>query len=50
VQCGTGVGWDGLQGGCRLEVCGVGAGKISQIPAGREGADKKFQPAQDSSG
>jgi len=28
-----------------LEVYGVGAGKISQTPAG---ADKKFQPSQDS--
>jgi len=39
-------------------VCGVGAGKISQTPAGAgrggfklcgTGADTKFQPAQDSS-
>jgi len=34
----AGAGW--------VEVCGAGAGKISQIPLG---ADKKFQPAQDSS-
>jgi len=30
----VGVGWDGLRIGCGLEVCGVGAGKISQAPAG----------------
>jgi len=36
-----------VRGGHGLEVseCGAGAGKISQISAG---ADKKFQPAQDS--
>jgi len=33
-KCGAGAGWDGLRGGCGLEVCGVGAGKISQTPAG----------------
>ena len=52
------AGWDGLRGGCGLEVCGAGAGKISQTPAGAgrfkfcgcgAGADTKFQPAQDSS-
>jgi len=41
-----GVGW------CGLEVCGAGAGKISQTPAGAglnfAGAHIKFQPAQDS--
>ena len=30
---------------CVLEVYGAGAGKISQTPAG---ADKKYQPAQES--
>jgi len=52
VRCGAGGGWDGLRGGCGLEVCG--AGKISQIPAGAErvsilrgGSGQKFQPAQD---
>jgi len=35
-QCGAGAGWEGLRGGCRLEVCGCGpgAGKNFQIPAG----------------
>jgi len=50
-----GQGGDGLQ--CALEVCGVGAGKISQTPvdAGRfkfsgcgADEDKKFKPTQDS--
>ena len=43
-KCGAGAGWDGLRGGCGLEVCGVGADKIS-IPAGagRE-RTKKFNP------
>jgi len=47
-KCGAGAVWVGLRGGCGLQVCGcwAGAGKISQIPAG---ADKKFQPAQESS-
>ena len=54
-----GAGWDGLRGGCGLEVCGCRAGKNSQTPAGawrygfkfcrcRAGADTKFQPVQDS--
>jgi len=29
----AGAGWDGLQGGCGLEACEAGAGKISQNPA-----------------
>jgi len=29
-----GAGWDVLRGGYGFEVCGAGAGKISQIPAG----------------
>jgi len=33
VKCG-GADWDGLRGGCGLEVCGARAGKISQTPAG----------------
>jgi len=37
LVCGSGAGW---------KCAGAGAGKISQIPAG---ADKKFQPVQDSS-
>jgi len=46
-----------VRDGCRLEVCGVGAGKISQLLWGRgrfkycgcrAGADTKFQPTQDS--
>jgi len=56
-HCVAGAGLDGLRGG--LEVCGAGAGKIDQTPAGAErggfkfsgcgtGADTKFQPAQDS--
>jgi len=32
VRVGAGAGWDGLQ--CGIEVCEVGAGKISQTPAG----------------
>jgi len=40
-----GAGWDGLWGACGLEVCGMGAGKISQIPesAGWE-QTKNFNP------
>jgi len=34
-KCGRGTGWDSLRGGCGLEVCEVGAGKISPTPAGR---------------
>ena len=36
MQGGAGAGWDGLRGGCGLEVCGcgAGAGKISPTPAG----------------
>jgi len=37
VRGGVGAGWDGLRGGCGLEVCGCGVG-----------SDTKFQPAQDS--
>jgi len=33
-KCGAGAGWGGLRGGCGLEVCGAGTGKISQTPAG----------------
>ena len=38
-NCWTGAAWDGLRGGCGLEVCGCGAGvgKISQIPVGAGG-------------
>jgi len=31
----SGTGWDSLWGGCGLEVCEVGAGKIFPTPAGR---------------
>jgi len=40
-----GAGWEGLQGGCGLEVCGCETG-LKFAGAGRE--RKKFQPAQDS--
>ena len=61
-----GLGWSAgrvrvrsVRGGCGLEVCGEGAGKLFQTPAGAgrrgfefdgcgAGEDKKFQPAQDS--
>ena len=60
-KCRAGAGWDGLRGGCGLEVCGAGgSGQNFSSPAGAgrggfifcgcgAGADKKFQPAQDSS-
>ena len=32
-KCGRGMGWDGQRGGCGLEVCEAGAGKISPTPA-----------------
>jgi len=38
-KCGAGAGWDGLRGDCGLEVCGAGAGKISQTRTG-PGRDK----------
>ena len=34
-KCGRGMGGDGLPGGCGLEVCEAGAGKISPTPARR---------------
>ena len=47
MRCAAGAGWDGLWGGCGLEVCGggAGAGKISQIPAGAgRKRTKNFNP------
>jgi len=34
-QCGASAGWEGLWGGCMLEICRVqgGNGQLSQIPA-----------------
>ena len=34
-NCRRGMGWDGLQGRCGLEVCEARAGKISPTPARR---------------
>jgi len=34
-KCGRDMGWDGLRGGCGLEVCEARAGKISPTPARR---------------
>jgi len=36
VRDAAGKGWDGLLGGCGLEVCVAGAGKISQTSVGAE--------------
>jgi len=47
-KCGAGTGWDGLRGGCGLEVCRCWQNFSNSCRCGA-GADTKFQPVQDSS-